>query len=468
MFTVKQAADLCEGQVVHGADVIIEDSAHVVIDSRKVQPGDLFVALTGPNHDGHAFLPQAVRAGAAAVLVADVESLTALPESTGMILAPDTEVALQQLARGYREQFDLPVAGITGSCGKTTTKEMIRAILREVGGALLTEGNLNNHLGLPLTLLRLRPGHTRAVVEMGINHPGEMDLLCYLALPTVGLITGIGDAHLEGLGNRQGVADEKGRLFAQVAESGTCVVNLDDPYVVEQAERYGATHTITYSVRENAGADVFLTVLGTGKSGADFRLVCDGQSVDGCLFSAAPHQLQNAVAAAALARALKVDPAQIAAGLSGFSPPAMRGREFATPTGARVIDDTYNANPDSTLAAVTALMQTPTKGRRMAALGDMLELGEQAGQIHHKVGQQVAKLGPDRLVCVGELSRHMASGAAALSDVRTAATAQEASASLNDLGPGDLVLVKGSRGMKMEELVSALAPTAYDGAEVHA
>ena len=468
MFTVKQAADLCEGQVTNGAEVTISDTANVVIDSRRVTPGDLFVALHGPNHDGHAFLPQVIKAGAAAVLVADVESLTALPSGTGMILAPDTEVALQQLARGYRAGFDIPVAAITGSCGKTTTKEMVRAILQGPGNALLTEGNLNNYLGLPLTLLKLRPRHQRAVVEMGINHTGEMDRLTRIANPTVGLITGIGDAHLEGLSDRQGVADEKGRLFAHVAGSGMAVVNVDDPQVVAQAKHYGVKNSVTYSVREDTAADVSVAVLGTGESGADIRLTFDGQAVDGRLFSAAPHQLQNAAAAAALAYALEIDPETIATGLAGFTPPAMRGREFATAAGARVIDDTYNANPDSTLAAVTALMQTPTTGRRMAALGDMLELGEKAQEIHHEVGEQVARLGPDRLVCVGDLSRSMAKGAAALADVQTATDAKEASVSLNDLGPGDLVLIKGSRGMKMEELVSALVPTAYDGAEVHA
>ncbi|MBI5137547.1 MAG: UDP-N-acetylmuramoyl-tripeptide--D-alanyl-D-alanine ligase [Nitrospirae bacterium] len=457
MYSVAQIADWCGGRVVGEGGVVIADAAQVVIDSRRVRPGDLFVALIGPNHDAHAFLPQAFAAGAAAAIVSD-----AAPARHGgapMVQVADTEAALRDLARAWRARFRLPVAAITGSCGKTTTKEMARAILEPALTPLVTAGNLNNQIGLPLTLLGLRAGHRACVLEMGINRPGEIDLLCGVAAPTVGLVTGIGRAHLQGLGDADGVAAEKGRLFHHVAAAGgTCVVNLDDPRVVDQAARHGARRVVTYTTSPSARADLRLTVERATVDGARLTLNLGGDQSGFDFFSAAPYQVANAAAAAALCHVLGADVAAIRRGLSSFRPPAMRGAEITLASGARIIDDSYNANPESVLAALTALAATPVTGRRIAVLGDMLELGAAAPALHRQVGQRAAALGLDRLICVGALAAHMADGARAAGlDPRHVVTPELALAGLADLADGDRVLVKGSRGIAMERLVKALA-----------
>jgi len=487
MWTVAQLADWCGGRVIGDAGVRLADTSTVVIDSRKVLSGDLFIALVGPNHDAHDFLPQAIEAGAGACIVSN-------PSIGGgrvpLIHVDDTQVALSHLAHNWRRQFNLPMAAITGSCGKTTTKEMARAILNRHHSPLdhhhdplVTEGNLNNHIGLPLTLLRLRPEHHTAVVEMGINHPGEIDHLCHLAEPAVGLITGIGRAHLEGLGDTDGVAAEKGRLFADVAaRGGTCVVNLDDPRVVDQAaaaERDGTTgrsgaKLFTYTTRPGVHADLCLTLDPAASKSTEStpHITIDLAGERHCceLFSAAPHQLTNAAAAAALCHVLGANAETIVRGLSAFSLPAMRGQEIQLACGARLIDDTYNANPESVLAALTALCATPTMGRRIAVLGDMLELGDQAPIMHRQLGEFAAAMGLERLVCVGDMAHHMADGADGFPTVvDQVASADQVAALFTDLGPGDLILVKGSRGLTMENAVAdlkAVQPVKMQAADV--
>ncbi|MDH5525930.1 MAG: UDP-N-acetylmuramoyl-tripeptide--D-alanyl-D-alanine ligase [Nitrospirota bacterium] len=454
MFTAVEAATMCGGTLIAGdPQTRVPDTAEVGIDSRTITPGGLFVAVPG-TRDGHEFIADAVAAGAAVVMVSKPEA-AARAGSAAVILVDDTVTGLQNLARAWRQRFSIPVAAITGSCGKTTTKEMARAVLARTGTPLATTGNLNNHLGLPLTLLKLRAAHTGAVVEMGINHAGEMDLLTGIALPDLGLVTGVGDAHLEGLGDRAGVAREKGRLFAAIAKDGTCVINLDDPLAAAEAERHRPAKRVTYSATGNPGADLDAR-LEASATGPLLTLRAAGAEASGRFFSAAPHQATNAAAAAALGISMGVDIREASAALAEFSPPPMRGGECATASGATVIDDTYNANPDSMLAAVRALVSRSGFGRRIAVLGDMLELGPQANDIHRRVGREVAALRPDRLVCVGPLAAHMAKGADAMRDVRQVADASAAADELNDLEKGDVVLVKGSRGMRMERVVIAL------------
>jgi len=470
MFTVARAARMAGGRLAAGDGAVqVTDAAKVTIDSRKAAAGDLFVALVGTRTDGHKFLAAAAAQGAAAVLVHDAEAARGLPESCGVIVVDDTLSGLQRLAAGYRSGFDLGLAAISGSCGKTTTKEMAAAILKKAGTvALVTEGNLNNHIGLPLTLLALRPAHKVAVVELGINHPGEMDLLCSLCRPTVGLVTNVGATHLQGLKNADGVAHEKGRLFAAVKGTGTAVVNRDDPRVVRETIRHKAARTVTYSARPEVPADVSVTA---GADGA-LTLKVAGRAVPLALFSAAAYQRANAAAAAALCHALGVGVDAIAQGLAAFTAPAMRGREATTASGAVVIDDSYNANPLAVRAAVAALMARPKTGgqtgnqtgRRIVVVADMLELGPEAPRLHRETGAAIAELKPDRLICVGRLGAEIAKGARALSDVRTAADAAGAAAHLSDLGPGDVVLVKGSRAIGMERLVQKL--TAAEGVRV--
>lgn len=459
MFTLARAARLTEGRLAAGdGEARVPDTAKVTIDSRKVAAGDLFVALAGTRTDGHAFLGDAAARGAAAVLVHQTEAAKNLAPACGVIVVDDTLAGLQRLATGYRGGFDLALAAISGSCGKTTTKEMAAAILQASGrAALVTQGNLNNHIGLPLTLLALRPAHEVAVVELGINHPGEMDLLCGICRPTVGLVTNAGATHLEGLENADGVAHEKGRLFAALGADGTAVVNRDDPRVVREGIRHKAGRTVTYSARADVPADVAVTA-----DNGQVTLEVGGETRPLTLFSSAPHQRANAAAAAALCHALGVGTDAIAEGLSAFTAPPMRGREVTAASGATIIDDSYNANPLAVRAAVAGLMARPKAGRRVAVIADMLELGPDAGRLHRETGGAIAELGPDRLVCVGRLGAEIARGAAALADVRTAPDAEAAAAHLSDLGPGDVVLVKGSRGLAMERLVTKL--TAAQGA----
>jgi UDP-N-acetylmuramoyl-tripeptide--D-alanyl-D-alanine ligase len=467
MFTVARAARLAGGRLTSGDGAAeVSDAAKVTIDSRKAAAGDLFVALVGTRTDGHRFLAAAAAQGAAAVLVHDARAAEGLPPSCAVIVVDDTLSGLQRLAAGYRSGFSLGLAAISGSCGKTTTKEMAAAALQKAGlAALVTQGNLNNHIGLPLTLLALRPAHKVAVVELGINHAGEMDLLCSLCRPTVGLVTNVGATHLQGLKNADGVAHEKGRLFAAVKGTGTAVVNRDDPRVVRETIRHKAARTVTYSARTEVPADVSIT------AGADGALTLKVADRTGrlALFSAAAYQRSNAAAAAALCHALGVGFDAIAEGLAAFTAPAMRGREVTTPAGAVVIDDSYNANPLAVRAAVAALMAGPKTdgqpggrtGRRVVVIADMLELGPEAPRLHRETGAAIAELKPDRLVCVGRLGAEIAKGAKGLPDVRTAPDAEAAAGHLSDLGPGDVVLVKGSRALAMERLVHKL--TAAEG-----
>jgi len=458
VFTVAQAAEMADGGVAAGSGAVeVPDTAQVTIDSREVGPGDLFVALKGARHDGHAFVADAARAGAAAVLVSEPDAIRGLPAGCAAIRVADTLAGLQRLAGRYRRRFAVPVAAVTGSCGKTTTKEMTAAILARRVPALVTPGNRNNHIGLPLTLLGLRPAHRACVVELGVNRPGEMALLTGICAPTLGLITNVGAAHLEGLGSREGVAAEKGLLFAALGPAGTAAVNVDDPYVVRESRRHPGPR-LTYTTG-TAPAEVAVTADGGGA-----RLRIGAERVPLALFSNAPHQLQNAAAAAALAHLLGCGAADVPEGLAGFTPRPMRGRVLEGPQGARVIDDCYNANPMSVRAAVQALVAAPAAGRRIAVIGDMLELGERGAALHRDTGAAIAALGPDRLVCVGAMAAELAAGARDLADVRTAADPLAAAAHLTDLRAGDVVLVKGSRGLAMERLVAVLT----DGVEARA
>jgi len=458
MFTASQAAHLCGGTVAAGDGAReIGDGAKVTMDSREVGAGDLFVALKGTRVDGHAFLADAAARGAAAVLVSDPGAARSLPAGCAVIAVADTVAALQQLAGGYRRRFAVPVAAVTGSCGKTTTKELATTVLQGRVNTLVTPGNRNNHIGLPLTLLGLRPAHRACLLELGVNRPGEMDLLTGICAPTVGLITNIGPTHLAGLGSREGVAAEKGRLFAALGAAGTAVVNTDDPYVLREAHPHPGPK-VTYTTG-GGPADVAVTAEGDrvalriGAATRRFRM-----------FSSAAHQRQNAAGAAALAHLLGCGIDAVAEGLAAFTPRPMRGRVLETATGARVIDDTYNANPLSVRAAVEALMATPAEGRRIAVIGDMLELGPRAAALHRDAGAAIAALGPDRLVCVGSLAAHLREGAGKLADVRAVPDPLAAAPHLADLGPGDVVLVKGSRGLAMERLVALLT----DGVEARA
>jgi len=421
----------------------------VSTDSRTIRPGDLFIALRGEKFDGGAFAAQALQQGAAGVVLDAAQA----PDITAAIRVDDTRLALGRLAAAWRQRFAIPVVAITGSNGKTTVKEMLAAILRVETGddaaVLHTEGNLNNDIGLPLMLLRLRDTHQFAVLEMGMNHAGEIDYLTRLARPDVALVNNALSAHIGYLGSVENIARAKGEIFNGLADAGIAVFNADDAHAwlwrEANAQRciidFGLKHPTV--VRGQYRPSLFGSVLTLVLPNAEFEV---NLQVPG------EHNVMNALAAAAAAFALDVSYRSIVAGLSGFA--GVKGRLQKKPAlhGSTFIDDTYNANPDSVKAALAVLAQQP--GKKVLVLGDMGELGTDAAAMHAQIGLAARAAGVDRLLALGELSRETvaAFGAGAMHFERI----QELLAELeNELTPDTTVLVKGSRFMQMERVVQS-------------
>ena len=436
------------------------DVAGVSIDTRTLAAGSLFVALRGERFDAHAFLPAAARAGArAAVVAAEVAAPTGPPR----LLVADTLLALGAIAAFHRRRFELPVVGVTGSNGKTTTREMIAAILAERGPVLRSEGNLNNEVGVPLTLLRLAGEHQAAVIEMGMNHPGEIARLTAMSRPQVGVVTNAAAAHLEGLGSVDGVADAKAELYAGLPEGGIAVANADDPRMLARARASGR-RLLTFAVgRQRRGDVAVLDLLAQDATGMRFLLGVGNRELEVTLPLVGAHNAQNAAAAACAAIALGCSDREIVRGLAGVRPVGRRLRLERLPSGLLLVDDCYNANPLSMGAALRTLGELARAGggRPLAALGDMLELGSGEAELHRGVGAEAAGLPVARLFGFGPRSRETLAGAlaAGLSPDRTFHTedvAALADAVRTAAAPGDVLLVKGSRGMKLERLVEAL------------
>ena len=454
LFDLAWVAQACGGAIVGDParrfDRFVKDSREDVRDA-------LYVALRGERFDGHAFLGAVAAAGASAALVeADrfrPEDLGALPA----VVVPDVVRALAEVARAHRRRMSARVLGLTGSCGKTTTKELLAAVLRNVGPTLATAGNLNNQIGVPFTLLGLRPEHRFAVVELGCNHPGEIAGLAAIAEPEVGLITCVAAAHLEGLGSLDGVARAKGELFAALDRpDATAVVNLDDERVAGiptgRARRIG--------VGPGPGADVRLGLPATGQGdGALSVSFPDGRRARATLALPGRHILLDAGLAAAAAWVVGATVEAIEAGLSGVGAARHRGEILTSSRGVVVLDDTYNANPGSMGAAIAALDDVPGTGRKVAILGEMLELGEATGTLHREVGAAAGRSGLGLLVCVGPSAGRMAEGARAAGpgEVVVFEAVEPLLGELDRLvRTGDRVLVKGSRGMRMERVVEGI------------
>jgi len=433
--------------------------AGVSTDSRAIGAGELFVALRGEAFDGHDFLDAAAGRGAAAAVVSRLPAK--VPGGLALILVEDTLGALQALAADHRRRTGARVVAVTGSCGKTTTKEMIAAIAALEGSAVATQGNLNNHIGLPLTLLGARRGDRFIVAEMGCNHEGEIALLTRIADPDVGLVTCVEPTHTQFLGDIDGVARAKSELFAGMRRDAVAVVNLDDPRVRAMAPR--PERCLGYSARgeEEPGADVRLldAVPAKGGAGQVLSIAVGGRVLRVTLRLHGHHNARNAVAAAAAALAAGLQPASIAEGLGAVQ--AIRGRGAVYRGRFSVVDEAYNASPAAVRAALEMLAAMPAAGRRIAVLGDMLELGEKAEAYHREAGRLAAG-NADALVAVGSFVPALVSGAreggikgAALGVSR----AEDALAAILGAGladDGDIVLVKGSRAVKMEIIVSGL------------
>ena len=435
------------GGYLHGDD---QEISGVSTDTRAIAGGQLFVALRGERFDAHDFLDQAVAAGATALLVSDAARV---PAGVSALVVDDTRIALGKLAAAWRARFSLPVIAVTGSNGKTTTKEMIAAILKaQFGDAVLaTRGNLNNDIGLPLTLLGLNAGHRAAVIEMGMNHPGEIAYLAPLGAPAVAVITNAQRAHLEGMGDMDEVAREKGSIFSGLTADGVAVVNADDAYAGLWRQMAGG-----HAVR-SFGIDHSADVLGAVRQhGLETLLTL--QATEGkaelCLPVPGRHNARNAVAAAAACLAAGVPLAAVIAGLESFAGIKGRLQKRQGIASAVVLDDTYNANPDSVRAGIDVL--AATIGHKVLVLGDMGEIGEASGQYHDEIGGYAKSQGIDRLFALGDASqqavRNFGEGARHFCNVEKLIAAVN-----KELGPETTVLVKGSRFMKMERVADAIA-----------
>ena len=431
----------------------------VSTDSRTTRPDNLFVALKGPHFDGRDYVVQALERGAAGALVTGPISLAGLPSEPLILEVADTLQALGRLAQIWRRRFSLPLIGLSGSNGKTTTKEMTAAILSGRGPALKNPGNLNNLIGLPLTLLTLGPEHRSGVLEMGMNRPGEIRRLAEIADPDVGLLTNIGPAHLEGLGSLEAVARAKGELLEALSAADWAILNRDDDWIMRVADRCPA-QKIFFGLDPRAevrAEEIHLTPEGTR-----FTLLYRGARQEIRLHLWGDHNVRNALGAAAACLALGLDQEQIRQGLESFSPPPQRFQIRTGLRGSHLIDDCYNANPASVKAALQTF-QDLRRGRPGGlVLGDMLELGEFSASFHREIGRLVGDLGVDYLVTLGPearlLSEEARRGTRPPRQTRSLDSLADVIAGLKDLiAAGDWVLIKGSHGMALEHVVRALS-----------
>jgi UDP-N-acetylmuramoyl-tripeptide--D-alanyl-D-alanine ligase len=435
-----------------GGELIGEDRPYgcVSTDSRTLKPGALFVALRGPNFDGTAFVQAAAAQGAIGALV---ERVT--PGALPQVLVRDTLRALQELAKNWRADFSLPVVAVAGSNGKTTAKEMTAAILSRMGPCMATHGNLNNHIGVPVTLMRLEPSHRSAVIEMGANAIGDVAELMRVAQPTVGLITNAGAEHLEGFGNLDGVAQGEGETVSCLAPEGTAIINADDAYAGYWRGISGAKRIVTFGVHSHAdfAARNIFQGIERGEFATRFTLVSSLGERAIMLKAGGAHNVGNALAAAAAASAAGASLEDIALGLADFRAVAGRLQLKAGTRGSWIIDDSYNANPSSVRAALEVLRSLT--GVTWLVLGDMAELGEVSQDSHAHIGAYARDCSIKRLFAMGPLSSRavetFGSGGEWFADADSLTRRLQA-----EISPGVTVLIKGSRINRLERVVQAL------------
>ncbi|MDH3376877.1 MAG: UDP-N-acetylmuramoyl-tripeptide--D-alanyl-D-alanine ligase [Gammaproteobacteria bacterium] len=437
-----QAAAGILGSSVRGGDVEFNG---VSIDSRTTREGDLFVALRGPNFDGHDFVTAAVENGAVAALIIGGDKVP-VPSLT----VKDTYRALGQLAADWRRRFELPVIAITGSNGKTTVKQMVGTILRARDAGVVAEGNLNNHIGMPLTLLRLRDSDRFAVLELGMNHPGEISYLTAIAQPTIAVINNAAAAHLQGLGSIGGVARAKGEIFEGLRDAGIAVINIDDRHAALWMDLTSSRRRMTFGL--DPSADVSATY-SLRPDASDMTIITPAGQLELTLPLPGVHNVRNALAATAASLAAGAQLADIKQGLERVAPVAGRVVSRRGIGGAAIIDDSYNANPASLYAALEVL--AAQSGERLLVLGDMNELGSESAALHTEAGIEARRAGVNGLYAVGAMSRHtvrgFGDGAHHFDNQQALIAALEPR-----LHAGVTALVKGSRGTRMERVVAAL------------
>ncbi len=453
MLTLQQAAKVLDADVVGEAQTSFDA---VSIDSRKVAAGDLFVALSGPNFDGHTFVAAAAEQGAVAVLVSKrVE--TDLPQ----LIVADTRLALGRLAAAWRSKFQGKVIGVTGSNGKTTVKEILACIMAQKGAVLATEGNFNNDIGVPLMLLRINPElHHTAVIEMGANHIGEISYLTSLVQPDVAVVTNAAAAHLEGFGTLEDVASAKAEIWQGLREDGMAIVNQDDEFAGYWAELVADHKSLGFGLLPSA--DISLADGGvhwqiSGRSyKSRFKIQTPAGMIDVAMNLAGRHNVMNALAATASALAAGASAAEVQTGLESMAPVNSRLQPKVTDRGQLLIDDSYNANPHSFRAAIDVLLQA--QGEKILVMGDMAELGATAGQHHFRIGEEASKKGVDRLLACGSHCAEAVKGfgAGAVYFENQQALIDGLSVMLAEPAHKDAVLlVKGSRGAAMNKVVDA-------------
>ncbi len=450
-----ELARFCGGRVIGSSDAVVES---VSTDTRTLGRGALFVAVAGESYDGHDYTADALARGAVALLVSRAD---AAPPGANAIAVADTVAALGEMARGHRARFGGPVVAITGSNGKTTTKELCARVLEAAGRRVRrTPGNLNNHIGMPLSVLALEPADDVLVVEMGMNHEGEIDHLARIAEPTVGAITNVAPAHLGPLGSLEAIARAKGELFARIRADGVAIVNADDANCVAQSERF-AGRKLRFA--EHAEADVRARAVRSEGGAARYTLSCPAGETEIRMRAPGLHLVEDGLCAAAAALASGALGAAaleaIRTGLEGFGGVPGRVALRESPDGLRLVDDTYNANPHSVARALETLAQLRGGGRAFAVLGDMFELGDDAPALHAGIGRKAAASGLEALVAVGPLSRNTARAARDAGLERTLECDDPESAAelvRKHARAGDVVLVKGSRGMRLERVVQRL------------
>lgn len=448
--TLRNIAAACGGRLFGGMDDL--EIAGAVMDSRQIEKDFLFFAIKGERVDGHRFIPQVMEQGAACAVCEEAPDAPVGP----YILVESVPKAMQDIAAFYRSGLSIPIVGITGSVGKTSTKEFIAAVLAQKYRVLKTQGNYNNELGVPLTLLRIREEHEAAVIEMGINHFGEMHRLSRMAAPDIVVMTNIGDCHLEALGSREGILKAKSEIFDFSREDGTVIVNGDDDMLSGIKEVHKKA-PVTFGKNKNNNCYV-TNIHSKGLFGTEAEIHMPFGSFRAEIPLPGEHMVYNALAASAVGEALGLSAEEIRAGIAAVRPTA--GRSNLIKCGDRVIlDDCYNANPVSMCAAIDLLAQADT--RKVAILGDMFELGEDREKLHGEVGRYAAQHSVDVIICVGELSENMAREAEkSASEKCSVYYYAEKEDMLREMGqliePGDTVLVKASHGMGFAEVVEKL------------
>lgn len=454
--TLKYVAEACGGEIRRGSPALLV--RRVCTDSRQIQPGDLFVALAGERFDGHDFMAQAARAGAGAT-VADRHRADAAVAPGALVAVDNTRTALGRLAARYRLDFALPVIAVGGSNGKTTTKELLAAVLRQRFATLWSEASFNNDIGVPLTLLRLEQAHGVAVLEAGTNHPGELAPLVRMIAPRFGVITSLGREHLEFFGDLAGVVEEESRLAELLPAEGRLFLNGDSEWAGRVARRCAAPVVRVGTGERNDWRGQLLHV---GERGTTFRVSGPKATLNGeyQMLLLGRHQVVNGLLALAVGTELGLEPEELQRGLADCQPLRQRLQSWET-RGVRVLDDSYNANADSMLAALQTLRDMPCAGRRVAVLGDMAELGPHSLAAHEEIGRRAAQLDVHTLFAVGKMAARLAGAARAAGmshvfEFVEAAAAAEAVRSY--VAVGDAVLIKASRVTRLERVAESLRP----------